>query len=701
TEDYFGAMAITQVVSRDPVSGDLFLDDFTGLPDYRQVNYEITVVMKGTGTGAPTPWADLERNGKWYYEALDVDVAQQGTRTIAYIASSLGGVVAVDITGYASATPTAFKTGTFLGYFPAVPANGPYDTLSSPSSLLPYEGAGMLKEAGMGTVRVRGDQLFLTDHFAGLVILSGAASPELTWRGSNPPYNNNDDSIADNNVPVFEDITSYDMAPYDSSDNESLPRAFYQAPCQLATRELNGHGYTLAVMDNINLTAPGQVDVLECSSAGGFVFVDVKSLTAPVMADRFAIVVYFPTTDEIGAAADGSATQTITLGHTDGLAATNDYLYVSDGPHGVSAWRITDALGYPTDALHLVANTLQDEYPELVGTELIYPASHTVRNVLDPSGQYTWALCVGNGLRRVPISGVEAGLGTVGAPLLMKLHQTDSFEHNADWGVVKAFNYQDQAYDVEFLGNLAFVADGSNGLTVYDTSKDPTRANSGFFVANLGYVQGTPLLGTASGVELWANPADGKRYAVIAAGPYGIGVADITDVAAMKLVKVFQPIKYENGDIGVADGQAIDVEVIGDKAYFSYDSFGVLCYSMADLIAPLPVGVSPTALFLKAQDGAVIYDYRPAVLAQFKLQYVPGYEEVDGGAVKMAYTELGGKLYIYAAFGAAGLVKIDYTNPTAPTLVQRVDTASEAVDVEIVQGRIFVADHGGGLVYFK
>ncbi|MBE0599583.1 MAG: carboxypeptidase regulatory-like domain-containing protein [Desulfuromonadales bacterium] len=700
TEDYFGAMAVTQAVAKD-ASGAPFVDAFTGLPDYRQVNYEITVIMKGTGAGEPTPWADLERNGKWFYEALDVDVALQGSRTIAYIASSLGGVVAVDVTGYATATATSFLNGRYLGFFPAVPANGPYDTLSSPASLLPYEGAGMLKEAGMGTVRVRGDQLFLTDHFAGLVILSGAANPEFTWRGSNPPYNNNTDGIADNNVPVFEDITSYDMAPYDTSDNESLPRAFYQAPCQLATRELKGHGYSLAVMDSINLTSAGQVDVLECSSGGGFVFVDVKSLSAPLMADRFAIVVYFPTTDEIGAAPDGTPTQTITLGHTDSIAASRDYIYISDGPHGVSAWRITDAAGYPIDNIHLVGNTLQDEYPQTVNGELIYPASHTVRNIIDPSGQYTWALCVGNGLRRVAISAVETGVGTAGAPLLMKLHNTDNFEHNADWGVVKALNYQDHAYDVEFLGNLAFVADGSNGLTVYDTSKDPTRAGSGFFVANVGYNKGSPLLGTTSGVELWSNPADGQRYAVIASGPVGIGVVNISNVNAMAIVKVFEPIKYENDELGSADGQAIDVEVIGDKAYITYDSFGVLCYSMADLIAPVPAGVSPTELFKKATTGSILYDYRPAAQGRFKLQYVPGYEEVDGGAVKMDYTLLGGKLHLYVAFGAAGVVKVDYTDPTTPVLVDLVDTASEAVGVTIAHGRLFVADHGGGLVYFK
>ena len=697
TEDYFGAMAVTQAVSSDPVTGDLFLDDFTGLPDYRQVNFEITVVMKGTGTDDPTPWADMERDGKWFYEALDLDVAQMGGRTIAYVAYSLGGAVAVDVTGFESASAGNFLNAPYLGFFPAVPVNGPYDTGSMPSSLLPYEGAGKLKESGVTGVEVNGNQVFLTDHFAGLVILGNAATPDTSWGDAPGSFNNDTDGIADNNVPDYEDITVYDMSPWDPADNESLPQSFYDAPSLLATRELKGHGYTLTLMDSPDIYSAGGVDVLGCSGAGGFVFVDVTDVTAEKVLDRFAILVYFPTTDEIGAAVDGSATQTIAIGHAAGVAVSDNYLYVSDGPHGISAWKITDDLGYPTDVVHLVGNTLQNEYP----VNDIYPASHTVNNVIDFARGKTWALCVGNGLRRVPIDQVEAGVGVVGAPLLMELFQTDSFEHNADWGALKSFPYQDQAYDVEFIGNYAYVADGTNGLTIYDVTKNPTSRNSGYFVGNIGYNQGEPLLGTASGVELWTDAATGKIYAVIACGPYGVGVVDVTDINALKLVKVFEPIKYENGDVGMADGQAIDVEVIGDNAYFTYDSFGVLCYSMADLTAPVPDGVDPTELFKKEADGTVVYDYRPEFLGRFKLQWVEGYETMAGGAVRMAYTEQAGQLNLYVAFHEAGVVKINYTDPANPVLVDLHDTASEAVDVAIANGRLYVADGTGGLVFLK
>lgn len=701
-EDYFGAMVVADAVAKDPLTGAPYLDAVTGMPDYRQVNYEIRNASKGKNKNVDMlhPWADLERKARWFYQALDVDVAEQNNRTIAYVAYSLSGVVAVDVTGFAAATPANPLRAGYLGYFPAVPANGPDETGSQPASLLPYEGAGMLKESGVRAVRVQGDTLYLTDHFAGLVLLQHAAHPE-SWRGANAPYNNDENGILGDHVPDNEYITSFDMSPNDPLDNESLPVAYFQSPCLLATSELSGHGNSLALMDNITLAAAGAVDVLECSGAGGFVMVDLFNLQAPAMDERYAVAGYFPPTDEIGAAPDGSPTQTISIGHTSGVAASGNYLYVSDGPHGVSAWQITDAQGYPSDEVHLVGNTVQDEYPVTVAGETVYPPSHTVRSVIDPSGNFVWALCARNGLRRVPVAEIEQGQGQVGAPLLLKVTLQDIYEHNNEVANVEELNFQDHAYDVEFVGDLAFVADGSNGLTVYDVSKDPTLAGSGFFVANLGTVKSQPLFGTAHGVELWVDPATNKRYAVIASGPFGVGVADVTDVHAMKTIKVFQPIKYEDGDVGNADGKASDVEIIGDKAYVAYDSFGMVCYSMRDLIAPVPVGVDPTELFKKTNRGIVSYDYRPIAISRFKLQEIPGQEDVDGAATRMKYTVQNGRLHLYVAFGAAGLVKIDYSDPAAPVLVERVDTAAECADVAISNGRIYLGDGAGGLVFFK
>ncbi|OGU20396.1 MAG: hypothetical protein A2X85_07705 [Geobacteraceae bacterium GWF2_54_21] len=702
TEDWFINMDARQVVQKDATTGEPLVDAFTGMPDYRQTSFELLEVMRNNVI-APTPWADFDRYGKFYYKAQGVDIAEFGGRTIAYIAYSLGGLVAVDITGYQTATAATFLNGAYLGYVPAVPANGPDKITGTQSkSILPYYGAGMLKDSGVIDVKIRGNYAYMTDHFAGLVIVDNAHIPGTGWKGPNGQYNNDTDGIPGNHFPDTEFVTSYDMAAYDPLDNESMPKWMYNVPCLLTTAEIGGHGNRILLMDSMNIAAAGNVDLLACVGAGGFNFIDIVNLSAAAMDDRYSIPVYFPTTEEIGAKVDATPGQTISIGHAVGIASSDRYIYHADGPHGVSAWSIVDADGYPTDNIHLVANTLQDEYPETYNGVKIYPPSHATNVVFDSDHQTAWASCSSNGLRRVDISGVESGLGAIGAPLLLPLKTTDLFEHNGEFGTVKGLQYQDHSYDVEIKGNYAYTADGSNGITVYDMTKDPTVMNSGFVVSNVGAITNEkPPLGTASGIALWTNPADGKSYAFVAAGPRGVGVVDTTDVLNMKLVKVFEPIKLEEGKVGAADGQSVDVKVVGDYAYFTYDSFGVVCYSLADLIAPLPAGVLPTEVWKKSNTSVLLYDYRPVAVSRFKLQLVPGYEAWSGGAVKMDYTLVNGQLNFYVAFAEAGVLKIDWTNPAAPVLAGIAPTVGECTAVTISNGRLYVADGGAGMLFFK
>ncbi len=707
SEDWFVNMDVKQAVHTDTVTGETYIDELTGMPDYRQTSFEILQVMKND-VDAPTPWADFDRYGKYYYKCQGIDIAEFNGRTIAYLAYSLGGLIAVDITGYQNTAPSAgagadsMFNATYLGYIPAVPANGPKEPTGEQSeSLLPYFGAGMLKESGVVDVQVRGDYVFLTDHFAGLMIIGDAGSPDLSWKGANAPYNNDSNGIMGDHWPDSEFVTSFDMSPYDPLDNESMPKWMYEAPCKLVTAEINGHGNRLLLMDNMSIDTAGEVDILECAGAGGFNFIDIVDLNAPTMEERYAVPVYFPPTDEIGAFADGTSGQTISIGHSQGIAASGEYLYVADGPHGISAWKLTDNSGYATDDVHLVANTLQDEYPEIVDGIKIYPASHATNVVFDPVNNAAWSGSASLGLRRVDVSGVENGAGQVGNPLLLPLALTDCFEHNAEWGTVKELQYQDHAYDVAIRGNYAFVADGSNGLTVYDITRDSTDPESGFMTANIGAGSQKPPLGTASGIDLWDDPDSGRSYAVIACGPRGVGVVDITDVNNMEIVKVFEPIKYEDDKVGAADGQATDVKVVGDQAYFSYDSFGVVCYSMADLTEALPDGVSPTEVWKKSLTGQLQYDYRPVAVSRFKLQEVSGYEDWAGGAFKMDYTLVNGRLFFYVAFAEAGVVKIDWTDPANPVLREVAGTVGECTDVAISNGRLYAADHSGGLIFFK
>ena len=127
----------------------------------------------------------------------------------------------------------------------------------------------------------------------------------------------------------------------------------------------------------------------------------------------------------------------------------------------------------------------------------------------------------------------------VGAPALLNAFG-GIFEHNTEEGDVTGVGAlkvigQDHAYGVAFSGKYAIVADGDNGLTVYDTTADP--ATGLHLVANIGdsndYRQWqAPSWVALPRVKLWTDSATGNTYAVVAAGAYGISVVDMTDFLA-------------------------------------------------------------------------------------------------------------------------------------------------------------------------
>lgn len=603
SEDWFLDMDVTtQVQTGATADGEGYLDPETGMPNHNQASFEILEVWHGDNDTAATPWADFDRYGKYYYKANKLDVETyntgSGDQTIVYLAYGLAGLVAVDTTDTANIA--------YQGYAPAVPAHGPDEPTGEQSqSLFPYFGVGMLKEAGVVDVEVdtTNNRVYYADHFAGLVALENADAPAGNWQQGAGGFNND---LFPNILhwPDYEFVTSYDMGAWNPDDNESLPAWMYEAPSLLVTGEVSGHGNALFLMPTVSDTT-GAVDVVQATGAGGLNFMDIGDLAtvSTDMSTKFTVPAYFASTTETYADADGTPTSPLAVGHTQGVAATQQYLYMADGPHGMIVWQIADSDGNPVDEPHVAANTVVDEYEvDNPDGSTAYPTPHAYNVIMGGEGSLAYVMSQSLGLRRVDVTGAEAGQGVPGAPLLLTPQPSDFFEHNLDSGSFGGISRQDHAYDVDFHGDYAVVADGSNGLTVYDMTMNPADGTGNHVVANLGSATGNPLLGRASGVEVWTNPADGSIYAFVASGHSGIAVVDMTGLLAdgvtpgMELVKIFQPIKIEEEldgsvHIGKADSRSVDVDVIGDHAYFSYGGFGLLAYSIEDLLAPLPEGV--------------------------------------------------------------------------------------------------------------
>ncbi len=739
-EDWFG------LPHRKPACNTALLaspayKDADGMPTYEQAAAELG---DKNSLGA-YPWAEFDRYGKYYYNARSLDLVDlPGGKTMAYVAYSLGGLVAVDVT--TAGAPV------YAGYVPAAPAHGPDEPPVNvdKKGILSHFGSGMLKEAGVMNVRVVPDpddgtkfHAYYTDHFAGLVVVKGAEAPGAQWR--NGSYNNDTDPRVF--WPDYEFVKSYDMTPVPVGD-ESMPKFLtavngnYTAPVMLVTGEINGHGGSLFMVAG-NTKASGQVDVVESSGAGGVSFVDIIDLQGAgvAVANRFAVPVNLVSTNEVGAAEDGSASQPIAIGHAEGVTVSGNHLYLGDGPHGMSVWRIADGLN-PIDDLHLVANTLQSEYPT---GDTVLPTPHAFKVAFGADPTQAYVMSQSLGMRRVNVSAVTSGAAQVGSPALLNA-KGGIFEHNTEAGNVGAVKItgQDHAYGVTFRGKYAIVADGDNGLSVYDTTADPGTGTH--VAANIGDSEGTsgkPPLGRAATVKLWTNSATQRTYAVVAAGSYGVSVVDMTDFfatglasdlnVAEHLIKTFEPLKADDDNaFGSADGKSVDVHVVGDMAYFSYDSFGLVAYRMADLIRPatlerpavVPAGQAPDACLavtdvtkLSAKQGGVA-ECRPAAAGYFKLQKLAGYESVDGGALYMTpqlfpanqllsngagsvYTLTTPRLLFYVAYGDAGVVKLDWSNVTAPSLMAIKGVVGGAGATAIHNGRVYVAAGAGGLSVFK
>ena len=753
----------------DPAE-DGVVDPADGMPTYVQAAEE----LGNKNDRVFYPWAEFDRYGKYYYNARSVELVDlpdgDGTKTMAYIAYSLGGLVAVDVTNASASTKPVYA-----GYVPAAPAHGPDEPPinTDKKGILSHFGSGMLKEAGVMDVRVvpdaegSGYKAYYTDHFAGLVVVGGAQDPKTNWKnaggtGTDGSWNNNTDERV--YWPDYEFVTSYDMHPVPVGD-ESLPAFLvpnetsgqYAAPMLLSTGEINGHGGSLFLMPTMSTAAAGTVDAVQSSGAGGVSFVDFTVLdqasTTPV-AQRFAVPVNLVSTNEIGAAEDGSATQPIAIGHGEGVTVSGNHLYFADGPHGMSVWRIADGLT-PIDDLHLVANTLQSEYPTPGSDVLPTPHAFKVGFGTDPTKAYVMSQSLG--VRRVDVSAVTGGTAAVGAPALLNAFG-GIFEHGTDAGKTGPVEVtgQDHAYGVAFYGKYAIVADGDNGLTVYDTTADPATLVS-HVVGNIGDSDGAgskgkPPLGRAATVKLWTDSANGKTYAVVASGAYGISVVDmsaflasglqshlsvdLTDPTKSKLLKTFEPVKSDDDNaFGSADGKSVDVHIVGDIAYFSYDSFGLVAYRMTDLVRPATEerpAINPTpevcatltdVTKLSAKQGGV-GECRPTAAGYLKLQkYVDAegltpYADEGGGALYMTpqffpantpYINAAGvrttsptpRLLFYVGYGESGVVKLDWTDVAKPSIVAIKGVVGGAAATAIHNGRVYVAAGSGGLSVLK
>jgi hypothetical protein len=287
----------------------------------------------------------------------------------------------------------------------------------------------------------------------------------------------------------------------------------------------------------------------------------------------------------------------------------------------------------------------------------------------------------------------------------------------------------DAPYEIEVLGDLAYIADTA-GLRTVDVS-DPTAPVE----IDLAVSSGRPnYLTIVDGLAYAASP-DSGRY------PGGLSVFDLSDPRA--------PI--EIGFLQLLYG-AWSVAVEGETAYVAAQQAGLRAIDVSDPEAPAALGSLATpygaAAALAVTNGlAYVLDgyppgssardlhiidlsipttpievgtttvsgttFRPKVAVVGDLAYVTVGEEglrvidVSNPATPVAISAIdtpgfaagatGVNSVAYIADGETGLRIFDFAKPTAPVEISAIDTPGFAGAVEVVNGLAYVADGDSGL----
>ena len=230
------------------------------------------------------------------------------------------------------------------------------------------------------------------------------------------------------------------------------------------------------------------------------------------------------------------------------------------------------------------------------------------------------------------------------------------------------------AFDVEIVGNTAYVADRGDGLRVLSISDPANVSQIGFF----------DMASEAQGVAVVGNTA------YVANGFDGLRVLDVSTPGMITQLGAFN-----------TPGFAFDVEIVGDTAYVADGNGGlqVLNVSNPAMIASLgslntsgqahDVKVVGDTAYVAADSGGlrVLDVSNPAMITQlgfFPTSHISWNVELIGDTA-------------YVADGFGGLQVLDVSNPGMITQLGVHDTPDQAVGVAVIDGIAYVGDNASGL----
>lgn len=230
------------------------------------------------------------------------------------------------------------------------------------------------------------------------------------------------------------------------------------------------------------------------------------------------------------------------------------------------------------------------------------------------------------------------------------------------------------AWDVEIVGNRAYVADRTGGLRVLNITNPASVSEIGFF----------DPVAQAQGVAVVGN------IAYVAEGSDGLRLLDVSDPASITQVGVVN-----------TPGVAWDVEVVGSTAFVADGNGGLRLYDVSNPAMITPLGFISTSGL--ARDVKVVGNtaYVAAdtgglrVLDVSNLATITQLGFFDTPSLSWNLEVVGNTVYVADAF--SGLHVLDVSNPGMITQLGVYDTPDQAIGLAVVDGIAYVGDNARGL----
>ena len=244
---------------------------------------------------------------------------------------------------------------------------------------------------------------------------------------------------------------------------------------------------------------------------------------------------------------------------------------------------------------------------------------------------------------------------------------------------ITADELPNHAKDVYVFENYAYVADYTNGLVVVDISDTKNPITVGNHPSRIGEYGSVAM---AMGVAVSGN------YAYVANWYDDVYVIDISDRTNPMLVTT-----YKTGQI------TMDVTISGDYAFISRFDEGVDIVNISDptnprFISNFNYGWASNVAIL--QNYAYVADtFRVTIvdISDLANPLFVGSSEMERDAADI---EVSGK-YAYVADAENGLVILNISNPTIPTIVGHFDT-SAAWGIALFENYVLISDGLDGII---